>query len=215
MGHKVGYPVGAWFQKRAVSAELDAEGNAINVMCDGGPENNGRVVPCDIAPKVFLGRPQPKWQGGFGATLTLLRDLRLFASLDFKQGFKKDLLNGLGRCEVRQVCPENAFPERYPAYIQAEFQDPQLFPTHTRIFDASFLKFREASATYTFPQEWASSFLKARAASIRLGVRNIYTWTKFPGLDPETHRMNQLHSRTEQDIVPQLFQFVTNIRLQY
>lgn len=212
--HVVGYPVGAWFQKNAVSADLDAKGKAINVMCDGGPENENRPVPCSVAPRVYLGRTSPKYEGSFNSTLALFGRFNLSVLVDFKSGFKKDLLNGLGRCFVRLLCEENVFPERFPAYIQAEFQDPNLFATHTRIFDASFVTLREIAGSYTFPESWAASFGASRA-TLRVGWRNIHTWTGFPGLDPETHRMNYLNVRSDQDLVPQLQQLVSTLSITF
>ncbi|MBI4541180.1 MAG: hypothetical protein HY704_16890, partial [Gemmatimonadetes bacterium] len=89
-----------------------------------------------------------------------------------------------------------------------------LFQVHTRIFEASFLTFRELAANYTLPERWVGSF-GANRATLRVGMRNIHTWTKFPGLDPETHRMNYLHTRSDQDLIPQLQQFVTTLAVTF
>src|SRR5690606_4649372 len=59
--HKEGYPVGGFWDRQVVSAERGEGGVPVNVLCAGGPENDGRPVPCDEAPAVFLGGPGPWW----------------------------------------------------------------------------------------------------------------------------------------------------------
>src|SRR5690606_26123341 len=75
--HRVGYPLGAWFHRRIVSAEFDAEGRVIrsSMMCDDG---EGGTTPCyapdgttPIAPYVYLGRGEPKYEGTISTTITL------------------------------------------------------------------------------------------------------------------------------------------------
>jgi hypothetical protein len=44
------------------------------------------------------------------------------------------------------------------------------------------VKLREVSATYTIPQQWVRGISEA---SFTLAARELHTWTKWPGLDPE------------------------------
>jgi TonB-linked SusC/RagA family outer membrane protein len=213
MEHRVGFPVASWFERRLVSAELDAQGRAINLMCDGGPEANHAPVPCADAPRVFLGRSQPNIEGAFNPTLTLFNRLTLYALFDFKLGHMKDDTERQARCSTRQICRENVFPAQYPLII-GEIQNVWLFNTNLRMHDASFAKFREVAASYTLPARWANSFGASRA-SVRLAARNLYTWTNWQGLDPEAFRLNQLHHRAEQEAMPQLAQFQTTINLTF
>ncbi|HEX3865595.1 MAG TPA: hypothetical protein VHV78_02545, partial [Gemmatimonadaceae bacterium] len=48
-----------------------------------------------------------------------------------------------------------------------------------------FIKWRELSATLTLPDGWAHKLMNAGGASLALSMRNIQTWTKYPGVDPE------------------------------
>jgi hypothetical protein len=52
--------------------------------------------------------------------------------------------------------------------------------------DASFIKLREVSATYRIPSWMVRQYLRAQSASISLAVRNLKTWTKYDGFDPES-----------------------------
>jgi TonB-dependent SusC/RagA subfamily outer membrane receptor len=53
------------------------------------------------------------------------------------------------------------------------------------IDEADFLKLRELSAAYQVPSAWAQR-IGAGTAAIRIAGRNLYTWTKFGGLEPES-----------------------------
>lgn len=211
--HRVGYPIASWWEQRAVSADIDSNGNAINVMCDGGPENNNQPVSCDEAPRVFLGVSQPKLEGAFMPTFGF-RQFSLTATMDFKLGHRKDDTNRMARCVTRRICPENAWPEDYDPIIQAEIQDPNLFPSNIRINDASFTRLREIAVNYILPDAWAGA-MGASRASVNVGARNLYTWTKWTGLDPEAYRMGELHNRAEQEAMPQLTQFVTRFNVTF
>jgi TonB-linked SusC/RagA family outer membrane protein len=53
--------------------------------------------------------------------------------------------------------------------------------------DARFVKWRELSIAYTIDQPWLRSQLGFSTALLRFGARNLRTWTKYTGLDPETN----------------------------
>lgn len=208
--HRVGYPVAAWFEQRIVSADIDSEGRAINILCDDG--NNGTIA-CSQAPRLYQGRSQPNMEGSFTPTLTLFDRLTFYAMVDFKVGYKKDDTERQARCSTRQVCRENLFPEEYPL-ITAEIQQPTIFNTNLRLHDASFAKLREISVLYNLPPEWAALVGGSRA-SVRMSARNLATWTRWNGLDPESYRMLQLHSRAEQEAMPQLHQLMFNVNVSF
>ncbi|MEP6493156.1 MAG: SusC/RagA family TonB-linked outer membrane protein [bacterium] len=53
--------------------------------------------------------------------------------------------------------------------------------------DGSFVKWREVSLFYTIDQSWLQSRFGLSSAIIRVAGRNLHTWTKYKGLDPETN----------------------------
>lgn len=59
------------------------------------------------------------------------------------------------------------------------------------IVDASFIRLKNVSLTYDVPNKWLSE-LKIASAKISLQGQNLYTWTNYLGLDPETQRMQGL-----------------------
>ena len=212
--HTVGYPVGSWFSKRIVSADFDpATKKAINIMCDDG---EGGAVACAQAPRVYLGNTIPKTEGALNSTLTLFKNLRLNALVDFKRGYKKLDGNRRVRCDLFGRCRENFYPEEFDPRIVAEAQAGGSY-INSLVQDASFAKLREVAATYTLPQRW-SGLIGANRASITVAGRNLHTWTDYPGLEPEASFLGGTrggYGQWEQNVVPQLASFVTTFNISF
>jgi hypothetical protein len=51
----------------------------------------------------------------------------------------------------------------------------------------NFTKWRELSITYTLDDPWIKEKLGFTQALLRLGGRNLHTWTPYKGMDPETN----------------------------
>jgi hypothetical protein len=49
---------------------------------------------------------------------------------------------------------------------------------------ADYLALREVGLTFQLPDRWTSR-AALRHTSLRLSSRNVYLWTKFPGVDPQ------------------------------
>ena len=216
--HVPGYPVAGWFERKIISAEVGADGIARNVLCDGGAGPDGRRqggagVPCAEAPRVYLGRPQPNTEGSISSTLTFLQRFTIYGLIDFKTGHIKDSTEHLNRCRTRRICRLNLFPQEDPIFT-AEVQNISIYSTRIRMYPGSFAKLREVSASVALPDEWAAR-IGASRATLRVAGRNLYTWTKWPSIDPEAFRMNQLHLRHEQEAMPQLHQFMTTIQITF
>jgi TonB-linked SusC/RagA family outer membrane protein len=217
--HVVGHPVGAWWEKRVVDAQFNpTTGRLIagSEMCDDG---NGGTVACALAPQLFLGRPTPSREGAFTPALTLWGRLRLAGMLDFKQGYHKLDGNLRVRCVLFLRCRENWYPTEFlddPAWL-AQTQRGGTY-VNGLINDASFTRLRELSATYTLPGDWASRFGASRA-SISVAGRNLYTWTDYTGIEPEASFLGGSRgggsAQWEQNVTPQLAQFVTTINLSF
>lgn len=69
------------------------------------------------------------------------------------------------------------------------------------IEDASFLKLREVNLGYTLPSSWTSK-AGIRARDIRVGVsgRNLLTWQRYSGLDPEVANLGSAAIRNNLDV---------------
>jgi len=212
--HQIGRPVGSWFSKDVVSAEFDSNGIATNLMCADG---KGGSVACADAPEVYLGRTVPSMEGGLSSTLTLFNNFKIFAQFDFKTGFKKLDGNYRVRCFFFSECRENWYPQEFDPADIAEIQAAGTY-VDVLLDDADFLKFRELSVSYSVPAEWISK-IGATRGTITLAGRNLHTWTKFMGLEPESTfnggSRGGAFSLWEQNVLPQLNQFVATFNVSF
>jgi TonB-linked SusC/RagA family outer membrane protein len=225
LGHHVGYPVGSWFEKRVVSADMDETGAVSKVMCDDG---RGGPMPCagvddsygtaDDAPAVYLGRTIPKLEGAVASTVTLLGSrLRVHALVDFKSGHRKLDFGTFSDCTSAGRCRENFFPTEFdPRRIAAVTAGGNLLDF--AIVDASLAKLRELSATYALPDQWAAA-LGASRASVSLAGRELHTWTRYSGLEPEAMFLGGSRGGNyggwELNMMPQLTRWVVSVNLGY
>ena len=71
------------------------------------------------------------------------------------------------------------------------------------IEDASFLKLRELSIRTSVPQRWVNRVgLGARNISVGVSGRNLLTWQKYSGLDPEVANVGSAAIRNNLDVAP-------------
>jgi TonB-linked SusC/RagA family outer membrane protein len=219
--HVEGYAPGAWWDRRVVSATktVDPATNAVtisNVMCDDGA---GGTVACAQAPRVFLGNSVPTYEGSVSAGLTLFRNLRINAFVDWRGGYKKLDGNRRARCNLFALCEENYYPQldKFDAVTLAESQGGTAY-TSKLIQDASFTRFRELAVSYTLPARFTGA-LGASNATITVAGRNLGLWTKYEGLDPEASfnggSRGGAFGQWEQNTLPQLRQYVTTINLSF
>jgi TonB-linked SusC/RagA family outer membrane protein len=203
--NRVGYPIGGYWSRRVVSADLDpATGQAINVLCDGGPDSG--PVACAEAPFVFLGSTAPKTTGAIGNTVSIGERLRLYALVDFASGHLRVNIDEQLRCmglAGAPMCEINMYPERFdPVQVaQASIMAFVQGTTSHYYQDASFAKLREVSVSYLLPDGWIPGTSRT---SLTLSGRELATWTNFAGLDPEN---------TSQAILPPLTRFTASLNI--
>lgn len=214
--HREGFPIGAFFERRIISAELDANGQAINILCDPGPAG-GAGVACATAPRVFYGTPTPKWEGAVSSTFTIMGNLQVYGLLDFRGGF----LIEHGDIEAMHTAFRNskAINERTDPILVA--YDRLGITAPVGFFKAGFAKIREVSATYTLPARIARSF-RASRASINVAARNVgYLWRAQREIygqavpDPEIRTPGAELSGYVQTVLPPFAQLVTTVRLTF
>lgn len=224
--HQVGYPVGSWFEKRVLSAQMDANGQVSRVLCDDG---RGGAMPCagtdgvfgtdDDAPSVFLGRSLPRAQGAATTSIALLQHrLRVSATADFAAGQYKFDGNTSSRCTFDGGrCRENFYPAEFdPRRIAGIRSNGSL--VDWVISDASFAKLRELSIAYTLPEGLVHS-AHASNATLTIAGRELHTWTRYRGLETEAMYLGGTYGGSygadEGNMFPQLSQWVVAINVQY
>ncbi|AHG90168.1 TonB-dependent outer membrane protein, SusC/RagA [Gemmatirosa kalamazoonensis] len=176
------YPLYGWWA-RPITSYIDKNGDGI--LTYNADPNLNEVFVGDTAE--FRGYTQPRHL----VTLTngfefLNRRLRLQSLLDYRGGYKAYNNTERIRCVSRNNCaglmnPGSSLEEQ--AAVVATRDHPA--KTLDGFFeDGTFLKLREMTLSYTLPQAFASR-IRSRSAALVLTGRNLATWTKYRGVDPE------------------------------
>jgi len=187
-----GFAPGAYYGNVIGNAERDGNGDIIpgsieflpgNVGPDGGPDP-------DNPNHRFLGNPEPTNQQSVSSTLTFLEDFRVFTLFDRSGGFSKfDDSNAFRSPFIPNITGSRDFAMRQAESTpeeQASMEAGGDVRTWVFVDDASFVKWRELTVTYSVPESIAQRVSGAvNGLTLSLGARNLATWTDYRGLDPE------------------------------
>jgi len=177
-----GYPMFAWWG-RPITGWEDKDGNGILTYNANSALNE--VFVGDSA--VILGYATPRYNMAITPGFELFnRKLRISALIDRRDGNRYYNNTERIRCASRLNCnglnnPSASFEEQamvvaaliHPARTNAGFMQP-----------GAFTKLREVSASYQLPPS-ITSVLRTRDATVTFAARNVATWTRFRGVDPE------------------------------
>jgi len=218
--HRIGYPLGAFFHHKLVGAQLDANGATIlsSLMCatpSGGsaPCYNGNTF---VGERVYIGPSTPKFEGAFSSSVMFRNQIRLGATIDYKLGhYKYD--NTRRVRGAFSIARELAYPLEYDPIDVVGYRTNYLFSGSGHISNASFARLREVSLSYIFPGSF-NNRLGINGASFTLSGRNLMTWTKYSGLDPETMFLGGARGgfvQLDQNALPQLTQIVGTFNIKF
>ena len=214
----VGNPILSYFSKRVISATQDPTTGAVtDVLCDGGPGKPG--IACASAPFVFIGSPTPTHTGSIANTVTVFSRLRLYALVDWRGGNKLRNANELLRCTGilgKGLCDLNINPQKYSAARVAEASVTNAFGFNAQdqyIQDASFVKLREVSATYTLRDGLLPGI---KHTSFSLAARELRLWTNYRGPDPEVSTANASSiGGVDQGVIPPLSRLTATLNFTF
>ncbi len=151
-----------------------------------------------------LGNISPKWKGSIINTFTY-KNFQFSFMFDTRQGglmysLTSAINNSSGKTKV-------TLPGRYDGIIGKGVQQNadgsystnttkatdvgnyyatyyQRYNTFSNLYSASYIKLREVTISYSLPQK-AIRRIAAQEVSIGVYGRDLFTWSKFPGFDPE------------------------------
>lgn len=180
---RTGFPLGGYWV-RPITSYQDLNGDGIIANLTGQPPE----VVLDTAFR-YIGSPLPTHGWNISPTVTLFHGLRISANFDHRGGNFLYNFTADFRCRVG-VCAELNNPKT-PLLRQAQmYSDVFLGQPNGYIEPADFTKLRELSISYSLPQSWARR-LGSNAVSITVAGRNLHTWTKYTGTDPELNQNGQ------------------------
>ncbi|MBZ4037516.1 TonB-dependent receptor [Flavobacterium sp. 17A] len=173
----------------------DAAGNPVTdengvFLRTGAPD--GKI---DEADTVLLGSADPDFVAGLANTITWknfqlnfqfngMFGRKIIDQTDFTYGVTAVGVAQNGRNAVRNVYnrwtpdnPTNTRPGSHFGYTQ--YGSGNFF-----MQDASFVRLQSLSLSYNFPKKWFGKYMQG--AALRLDGQNLFTITKYKGIDPET-----------------------------
>ena len=176
--HQPGYALGSYFMTPYTFRDANRDGIV-----------DTSEVTLGSAP-VFIGQPFPDHGVGLAVDVTIQRHVRLYGLLDGRFGNK--LFNSTE--QFRCLPPRNncrGLNDRTASLEDQAAAAANLKGTQAGyIQDGAFTKLREVSVTYFAPTRWAK-FLGASDLSFAVVGRNLATWTKYQGVDPELNEAGQ------------------------
>ena len=156
----------------------------------------------------YDGKPLPDFEGSFGGTLTLFKNWRVGTNLEYRFGnytisdltgaFRRASPANGGNTKLRAetegiiLNPASTAQQRLDAAKTNAYNLAGLSPFDgmNQHFDGDFLRWRELSLTYLFPQPMAAR-LGASDMQITFAAKNFMLWTKYPGVDPEVNLLGR------------------------
>jgi TonB-linked SusC/RagA family outer membrane protein len=157
---------------------------------------NGRVYPdsvffsMDESKVHYLGSSLPTRQGSFSSDLTLFGLFKVSTMFEYRGGNKLYNATEQFRCAFGLCRGVNDPTAPVDEQANAEAASDQSNFVGAYVEDASFVKWRELSLGVNVPSRYLRS-LRASDALLTFGVRNLHTWTKYTGLDPEVNVSGQ------------------------
>ena len=167
-------------------------------IIDGIDQETGAPIYRDTKPDGVINDDDRDYAGSgipdFTYGLTLTMNYKNFDLIVYGAGSQgAELLYSLNRGDFAQ---QNTLREFYYdawqnpqstgyKYPKPDYSDTYLMASTARIFDASFFKIKQIQLGYTIPERLLS---KVRISSLRayVSLDDWFTFTKYPGLDPET-----------------------------
>ena len=189
---KTGLPLGAYYD-RAITSVTDANKDGL-IACPAGPGSNGcEFTLADSAS--YLGSPFPTREINIAPSVQFGKIVRVSATLDHRGGQKIYNLTGVYRNAIFLNGAAVQSPTAENLEQQAAAQAAANGFNGGYIEDASFTKLREVAVLFNLPQRLAAR-AGAASASLTLAGRNLHTWTKYSGLDPELNAGAQANFAT-------------------
>jgi TonB-linked SusC/RagA family outer membrane protein len=182
----------------------------VYVTANGKPIMSTTNYPTDF-------HPNPDWTGGLRNEFKLFNNLTVSALLDIKQGFEimnhgKGALYDYGTHKDTEVRGQSGPIDRWfrhgekaigPGAGKEFVYDQTFFQSLASGFsgdgwlfteDGSFVRLREIAVGYTLKNNFISR-IGLSDVNFRLSARNLKTWTKYTGYDPESNRRQATDER--------------------
>jgi len=171
-----GFAPGSYFQRPYTYDDVNSDG-----LIDTGEVQLGPSA-------VFQGQPFPDHGGSLSATITLFQRFHVYGLADGRFGNRLFNSTEQFRCGQANCAGRNDPSASLAAQAAAVANTKGTQSGYME--DADFIKLRELSLTYDVPASFAGR-IGATSMSVTFAGRNLMTWTKYTGLDPELNVAGQ------------------------
>lgn len=198
-----GFPLNGFWQRKYTYTDANGDGLIAT----------GEILP-DTA-ITFHGYSAPRTEISTQAGLDLFnRRVRVTALFDFRGGFKIDNTTERFRCTTRLNSQERIDPTasldrqaRCAAALVPGVNNSVIGFLET----GDFVRFRELAVTWRVPENLASRIPRMKNTTLTFSGRNLATWTKFTGVDPETFGGGLGNVQDEFQVTPPLTTFALRV----
>jgi TonB-dependent starch-binding outer membrane protein SusC len=170
---QAGYPIGAFFQPSYTYSDAN---------------HDGIIDPSEVtvsSVSTFQGNRDPAQLFSINPQLTIFKYFKISTLFDRQSDVSALNFSATFRCSEFNNCQWDYDPHtslRNQAKVAADLDGTDL----GYLEDASFWKWRELSVRASAPDSWVRR-LKVAALSFTVAGRNLRTWTKYTGVDPEVN----------------------------
>ncbi|MEJ2216037.1 MAG: TonB-dependent receptor [Gemmatimonadota bacterium] len=173
--YRPGYPAGAYFDRPITYKDANGDGTI----------SPSEVTVGDTA--AYLGQPFPTRQYSFSTDLTLWNRVRLSGLLNYSGGQKLFDRTMASRCTTAQAVCQARFDPNAPLSEQAAIVAYNQTGTYAGfIVPATYWQLQEVSLTLMAPKSWLGR-MRAHDVSLTISGRNLATWSKYPGFNPQVN----------------------------
>ena len=153
--------------------------------------DDGRITSDD---RVVIASPEPKFFGGWN-TRFRWKNLTLSVLFQYSVGSQavysavaNDIASPFQESISREVYGNTWTPERtdarYPR-LGALLYNYNSIVNDRFVFDASYFRLKNLTLGYALPEKWAAA-IHSTDLSVFFTATNLFTVTRWPGIDPET-----------------------------
>ncbi|HEX6913918.1 MAG TPA: TonB-dependent receptor [Chitinophagaceae bacterium] len=173
--------IDAYMTKTGITGYSPKPGEPVVVDVNG----DKLISPADMT---YIGSPHPDYM--FGARLNV--SFRNFDLLVFVQGQAgNEMLMGFNRTDRGTANKPYFFyanrwtgPGSTNSWFASNTSNPYIYNSDLMIFDGSFTRVRQLQLGYTIPGSVLNR-IKVKHARIYISLDDFFTFTKYPGVDPE------------------------------
>lgn len=203
--------IDSYISQNGISDYNPSPGEPIVVDVTG----DGVITPED---QTYIGDPHPDFL--YGGRVNI--GYKGFDLTVFVQGSKgNDILMGFNRTDRGTVNkPQFFYEDRWTEegstneWFAADVDNPYIYNSDLMVFNGSYARIKQLQLGYTLPENLISK-LNFNSVRVYISLEDYFTFTKYPGLDPEAGSSNNNSLGIDRGVYPVPKKFMTGLSLSF